>query len=342
MFEELRVIGKGLDKIATTEDESETARILIEDIVLAFLKSGRSTKSPRGERALSKIKPYITEETSLKPLDIPIFDYSSGKRLVYDAFLSIADEFDIYHLMASEKEKGELSSRAEGTKKPFSYISTPFNIAKSLWYYLNLRYQTNAVAKNVMGISEVESLFYRTFLHKRARGKISTKKGKIDFPIGVVPETISSVASKKKVSFGTLYTYVVGHEYIHRLQDQLPIKQIQKDLVKKSFASQSPKSVDEEIEATMITLEGYAEFFSDRASRKFQGFEYNRSYSLSNSLRNRLTGQQKSIERYLKGREFIASLYDIGGVALANKSLVHPPKSFQEIQNPESYVGRIS
>lgn len=47
------------------------------------------------------------------------------------------------------------------------------------------------------------------------------------------------------------------------------------------------------------------------------------------------------LEGYTTGAEFIESLFNEGGIELANKPLEEPPESFKEIENPSKYYDRV-
>lgn len=336
----LRVVGKtadaleGLAEINTenaNEAEEKDVQKLKSDIeaYLSFLNEPCEIKE--GKRFypfLAGVKKLEESIIGLKPGECQIWEYGSGKRCLFDMCLNTAEVLGVWPTLlkqqkARQAEKSEEWRQTSLIKKilcvPISIILLPVMIFFAIFLYLLMKLVLKELSKRILGQYDIAD-------------KTSFPTGRIN----IISPNIQRVAEKMGYNLETLEKYVVLHEEVHDTQaHNFPLNEKRKELMGKVL--NGDKSAEEELEAFMMVIEGHAEFFSEKiAAEILPGFKFERTEQ--GAIKNKLLGFDKMQRRYTTGSRFIEALYLMGGSQLANLPLKNPPKSMEEVENPETYL----
>lgn len=147
---------------------------------------------------------------------------------------------------------------------------------------------------------------------------------------------IRNIAYEKFMLYHELLWYVVIHEEIHNWQSKtFNINLLMKDLIQRN---------DKQALANLMTcLEGHAEFFANMFAEKLiPEFKFKRNKpSFWTSIKYRILGLDKQIDRYIKGEKFIRTLYEQGGIPMVNKVFEIIPTQDEINSMPFTYIQRV-
>ena len=152
----------------------------------------------------------------------------------------------------------------------------------------------------------------------------------------ICTRNIENIAHEKNMSYRELCLYVIIHEEIHNWQSKtFNINLLMKDLIQRN---------DKQALANLMTcLEGHAEFFANMFAKKLiPEFEFKRNKpSFWTSIKYRILGLDKQIDRYIKGEKFIRTLYEQGGIPMVNKVFEIIPTQDEINSMPFTYIQRV-
>jgi len=161
--------------------------------------------------------------------------------------------------------------------------------------------------------------------------------------ISIVPDNIQRVAEEEEMDYDTLEKYVVCHEAIHKAQASIMgTLDVMEYLKEKKGYESKPEEVAEEVKLINSVKEGYADFFTEKFMRAEGHLPPERNHSLRERFWFHFYGLADQLDEYEQGKEFIESLYEEGGIKMVNKALDEPPRSREELNNPQKYLGRLT
>ena len=147
---------------------------------------------------------------------------------------------------------------------------------------------------------------------------------------------IRNIAYEKFMLYHELLWYVIIHEEIHNWQSKtFNINLLMKDLIQRN---------DKQALSNLMTcMEGHAEFFANMFAEKLiPEFEFNRNkLSFWTSIKYRILGLDKQMDRYVKGEKFIRTLYEQGGIPMVNKIFEIIPTQDEINSMPFTYISRV-
>lgn len=152
----------------------------------------------------------------------------------------------------------------------------------------------------------------------------------------ICTQNIENIAHEKHMLYHELLWYVVIHEEIHNWQSKIfNINLLMKDLIQRND--------EQSLANLMICLEGHAEFFANMFAEKLiPEFEFKRNKpSFWTSIKYRILGLDKQMDRYVKGEKFIRILYEQGGILMVNKIFKIIPTQDEIEFMPFTYMQRV-
>lgn len=305
--------------------------LLCEELFSLF-ETSTIKRSERFDSFLGKARELEAKIIGLEPGNARVYEYSSGKRLVYDA---VTDGF-----MDSGLGMAVLGSsyKTIGDYQAFQlYFCSPQGrerLKESFFGNKSFKF-----FKMKLGLMSGMIMGQCDFLEKMPTA---------DGEIRIVVPNIRKYAASNRIDPGLYEQSVVLHEDIHNLtlrNSELTKRENELLAVIYSEDGERGDAAGEELEAILTAIEGHADFFTGMISKELLNFEHCAKVSgpaewILAGCEKKLFGLGKIVERYEKGRGFIKYLYSKDPAAV-NLVLSDPPKTMAEIENPSAYLQRV-
>ena len=327
---------------AETEDViggfTSTTNESILNLYRALNKPGKVTHEKELEEWLKTIRAVEERITGLNPDEASVYSFESPPHLLYSAVNTSVEQLDIGNLLIDGAGDALIQYKLMGRREKIKWMalavlhsaaSVPRLGASYLWSRLIFKYFLDELSRRILGQYD-------------AIGEMKISAGKIR----LAAPNIRRVAKEEHMNLLELIYYVLIHEEVHNTQfanfDILPA---QKDSLRNYFCDffRGKGLQTEAMEALMIAVEGYAEFFANKIAQELlPDFKFERKKpTLKRRIKDRILGLTSTRERYVKGEKFISHLYEKGGSKLTNMALEYPPDCMREIENPDEYITSI-
>lgn len=321
------------------------------DIYIGFMNKGEANRSEPYHAYMEEVDPHIEDATGLRLNDgVSVFDYTSGKKCIYDATSGILDRIglksELYVLdKVIRDDKGR--SLRDAAEVIYRLLTLPISRIKMI-------VEVERLSKNILGLYDIINI-------SQPMGSPLRKSGMI----GIVTPNIVRHSTEIGSDLEDLTKYVITHERIHdtglhnfpEIDDKLfshAHNIIHAEIIRRRGGIQEiskgdalliKKESDDAVEAVMTVIEGHAEFHTNRVVKEIlPGFEFRRERSIYRRLAESLgldKNRRRALNRYNFGSKFMSRLYDVGGAELTNMPFVDFPVSTYEIRNPDAYLERI-
>ena len=289
-------IMKDLESIEKESSEYfEIVRSRVFPKLLGFLKDDSNQKTLQSYSILEETQRLEEQLFGTRTHLNMVQEYTSGSQMLYEAFLSICNNF-----------LGVVPKRSHITLKE---IISVIQLALSL----------PMLTSRIMGQYDLLEV------SKEAQEKLR-----------ICTINIRNIADEKFILYYKLLWYVVIHEEIHNWQSKtFNINLLMKDLIQRD---------DKQALSNLMTcLEGHAEFFANVFAKKLiPEFKFNRNKpSFWTSIKYKIIGMDKQMNRYVKGKKFIRTLYEQGGIPMVNKVFEIIPTQDEINSMPFTYMQRV-
>ena len=287
---------KDLESIEKESSEYfEIVRSRVFPKLISFLKDDTNQKTLQSYSILKETQQLEEQLFGTRTHLNMVQEYTSGSQMLYEAFLSICNNF--------------LEVMPERQNITLTEIINVIQFALSI----------PTLTSRIMGQYDLLEV------SKEAQEELR-----------ICTTNIRNIAYEKFMLYHELLWYVVIHEEIHNWQSKtFNINLLMKDLIQRDDK--------QTLSNLMICLEGHAEFFANMFAKKLiPEFEFKRSNpSLWTSVKYKIIGMDKQMDRYTKGENFIRSLYEQGGIPMVNKVFEIIPTQNEIEYNPFSYINRV-
>ncbi len=287
---------KDLESIEKESSEYfEIVRLRVFPKLLGFLKDDNNQKTLQSYSILEETQQLEEQLFGTRTHLNMVQEYTSGSQMLYEAFLSICNNF--------------LEVMPERQNITLTEIINVIQFALSI----------PTLTSRIMGQYDLLEV------SKEAQEELR-----------ICTTNIRNIAYEKFMLYHELLWYVIIHEEIHNWQSKtFNINLLMKDLIQRN---------DKQSLANLMTcLEGHAEFFANMFAKKLiPEFKFNRNkLSFWTSIKYRILGLDKQMDRYVKGEKFIRTLYEQGGIPMVNKVFEIIPTQDEIEYNSFGYINRV-
>lgn len=289
--------------------------------VIGFLDQGETPEEVEDDFYNEAIRPVIEDETGLEhPEEFDIMEYESGRQIMYNVLASSVEAAESDNI--PRFNQSELKWREDPKRKASDKV-----FEGALWI---VRRHLGSYADKLLGGADLDMF---------------------NFDPGEVPdmaystENIEKFANRQDISYEAAEAYVKLHEGIHlaEFHSHPELQEKRVELLQDENGSFDPsRRNSDKLQILMSTIEGHAEFYTEKAYDRISDEEVDREGGLKKKILKKINPTyRRSSSQYEDGSEFMEALHIQGGNWLTEKALENTPTE-EELDDPDEWISRVN